>query len=57
MDIDAHKMFEMVKKGEIALEDFLQWVEMVEDRSRENGYESGKSIGYEVGYVDGKYGY
>ena len=27
MDIDAHKMFEMVKNGKIALEDFLMWVE------------------------------
>lgn len=56
MDIDAHKMFDMVKNGEIALEDFLLWVEKTEDdawmRGRDAGYDSGYSDGHHHGVVD-----
>ena len=50
MDIDSHKMFEMIKNGEIALEDFLLWVEKIEDRS----YSHGESNGYWDGYYSGQ---
>lgn len=48
MYIDAHKMFEMVKNGDIALEDFLVWVEIVEDRA----WVQGKDAGYWDGHHD-----
>lgn len=56
-DMTSNEVFKAIREGKMAQEDFVAWLEWIEEESRAEGYNSGRYIGYDVGYINGKYGY
>lgn len=52
---DSKTMYDKLRAGEVAYEDFLAWVMELEDEARTAGYANGQTSGYEEGYCDAKY--
>lgn len=51
--VDAKMVYDWVKNGELSHEDFSQYIDDVRSNSRDGGYESGWTDGYESG-IEGR---